>query len=130
MSDPSCSCAACSSPALSRAALRARKGRSQDARLIELAADDAALTRHDRWALANALVSMAEHRAPTAGLAAVGQHGPGGVVERVSRLLDQKPSLSTPTVTAGAAALAIGATTPLIAVLAPVLLLPVVVCGT
>ncbi|MEU1905056.1 M56 family metallopeptidase [Streptomyces hygroscopicus] len=61
----------------------AREARAQTALLLEMAADDRALRRHPREALASALYTMAAGRAPS-GAFTVG--GPGAVV-RLRRVL-------------------------------------------
>lgn len=106
-----------------------RRAKEEIACLVELAADDHALLSQSRWALTDALLLMAERRPPSAALAAGGAGGLSGVARRVTRLLDDEPSLNPSTLTAGATALAAATTAPLLALLAPVLVLPIVACG-
>lgn len=63
--------------------------KAQTRRLVELAADDAACSSTDELTLAEALLSMAGHRAPAVALAAGGD-----VADRVRRLISGRRPLS------------------------------------
>ncbi|AQA15687.1 hypothetical protein BV401_40060 [Streptomyces malaysiensis subsp. malaysiensis] len=72
----------------------AREARAQTALLLEMAADDRALRRHPRQALASALYTMAAGHAPGGGAGhapggALTATGPGAVV-RLRRMLDAR----------------------------------------
>lgn len=87
------------------------------ARLVELSADDQALTTSDRFALATALAQLASARTPVGALSA----GGGGALARVQRLLAPSQSPLPGWQIGGIALLAsLAAVTPLVA--APVIL--------
>ncbi|MFD0654231.1 hypothetical protein ACFQ2Y_42855 [Streptomyces malaysiensis subsp. malaysiensis] len=72
----------------------AREARAQTALLLEMAADDRALRRHPRQALASALYTMAAGHTPGGGAGhapggALTATGPGAVV-RLRRMLDAR----------------------------------------
>ncbi len=94
-------------------------GAAQVRRLVELAADDAAVRRHGRWPLAEALLVMAHANTPAGALAAAA----GSVSERVLRLAAEPAPLGALRASAAAAALAAAALVPLAAVVVPAALL-------
>ncbi|MHB8504113.1 MAG: M56 family metallopeptidase [Acidimicrobiales bacterium] len=87
------------------------------ARLVELAADDAAAVRHGRLPVAAAMVAMATGEAPTMALAA----GGAGALERVHRLVGPARPLGLGAMLAGLAAAAVLLVVPALAAATPAL---------
>lgn len=97
----------------------AREGARQVERLVELAADDHAVRRRDRWALAEALLAMSSRPSPPGALAVAA----GGVSERVLRLAEGPVPLGAVHTAAASTMLAAGAAVPIASLVAPALLL-------
>ena len=96
----------------------ARLGAEQVARLVELAADDEVLRRHDRLSLAEALLVMAQPSTTAGALAA----GGGAVSQRVRRLVAGPAGLGPARPAAASAALSVSTAAPIAAVVVPALL--------
>ncbi len=91
--------------------------RAEVARLLELAADDAASRRHERLSIAAALAALAGGGSPTSGLAAGGQTALG----RVRRLLRPAHPLGAARTGLGTVAVAVLLLTPLVVAAGPAL---------